>query len=118
MQPLSNARGSDWGLPERSGESTGITRPISMACYPDRLVMFPENPVRGRPYELAVDGSMRDEMDEFVTRIWKRMDNWGIAGVQMYWKPVLQVQVEAGGEDRFAELAALLEDSGIVVKRK
>ncbi len=68
--------------------------------------MFPENPVRGRPFELSVEGPMQDEMDELVVRIWKRMENWGIAGVRMYWKPVLQVQVEAGAEERYAELAA------------
>ena len=115
---MAATRGNDWGLPERSRSSTGITRPISVACYPDRLVMFPENPVRGRPFDLNVDGRLVDQMDELVQRIWTRMDNWGIAGAGMYWKPVLEVQVEPGADARYEELAALLEDSGIVVMRK
>jgi hypothetical protein len=61
---------------------------------------------------------MRDEVDALVSKIWKRMETWGMAGSRMYWKPVLQVQVGAGAEARYAELVELLDDSGIVVERK
>jgi hypothetical protein len=36
----------------------------------------------------------------------------------MYWKPVLQVVVAPGADDRFADLAALLDGSGMTVARK
>jgi hypothetical protein len=114
----SPSRGQDWGLPQRALGSTGITRPIRVDCYPDRLVILPEVSSTGRPDEQLVEGSMRDEVDELVSKIWKRMENWGIAGSRMYWKPVLQVQVGKGAEARFAELVELLSDSGIVVERK
>ena len=52
------------------------------------------------------------------TRVWDRLDTWGIAGHRMYWKPILQVQVQPGGDARYAELARLLDGSGIIVKRK
>jgi hypothetical protein len=46
------------------------------------------------------------------------MEAWGMAGRGMYWRPVLQVRVAAGAERRFAELAALLEGSGLTVERR
>jgi hypothetical protein len=117
-ESLADSRGRGWGLPESAGSTTGITRPIPLACYADRVVIFPEDPYQGRPFELKVEGLMRDEIDLLITQIWQRMDSWGMAGVRMYWKPVLQVQVQQGGDARYEELVALLQDSGIVVKRK
>jgi TolA-binding protein len=115
---LPSSRGPEWGLPNRAEGATGITRPINIACYADRLVILPEDRRRGRPVELPIDGSLREEVDKLVPKIWERMESWGIAGSRMYWKPVLQVEVREGADERYAELARLLEDSGIVVKRK
>jgi hypothetical protein len=41
-----------------------------------------------------------------------------MAGNRMYWRPILQVQVAPGGEERFRDLAVLLEGSGLTVERK
>ena len=41
-----------------------------------------------------------------------------MAGRGMYWRPVLQVSVAPDAQQRFAELAALLEGSGLTVERK
>ena len=98
--------------------ATGITRPIRMACYADRLVLLPEDRGSDKPEVLAIDGDLGDEVDQFVSKIWQRMDGWGIAGPGMYWKPVLVVQVPQTGEARYAELTQLLQNSGIVIKRK
>jgi hypothetical protein len=114
---LAETRGSDWGLPGRAQDATGITRPIRVACYPDRLVIFPEDSST-EPEQLTVEGALRDEVDELVAKIWRRMETWGIAGSQMYWKPVLQVRIGKGAESRYQELVELLDDSGIVVTRK
>ena len=115
---LSEKRGPNWALPESSAGATGITRPIRLACYADRLVLLPEDRGREKPEALAIDGDLDDEVDQLVSRIWQRMEGWGIAGPGMYWKPVLVVQLPPTAEARYAELAQLLQDSGIVVKRK
>jgi hypothetical protein len=36
----------------------------------------------------------------------------------MYWKPVLQFNVTPDAEQRFTELSALLDGSGLTVQRK
>lgn len=115
---LAESRGKGWGLPDSARGATGITRPIVMSCYPDRVVLFPEDPSEGRPYELKLNGPLRNDIDLLVTHVRERMDAWGIAGVRMYWRPVLQVQVQRGADARFEELVSLLDDSGIDIKRK
>ena len=54
----------------------------------------------------------------FISAIWGHIEGWGIAGRGMYWRPVLQVWVAPGGEERFADLSALLDGSGLTVKRR
>jgi len=58
-----------------------------------------------------------------LTLLWQapaadvRLAAWGIAGRGMYWRPVLHVYVAPEAEQRFAELSALLEGSGLTVER-
>ncbi len=118
MNSLSAERGADWALPESAAAATGVTRPIRIACYADRLVILPEDHRREEPEVLPIVGSAREEVDDLVTRIWERMKTWGIAGPGMYWRPVLIAEIRRDGELRFAELHRLMENSGIVVKRK
>ena len=46
------------------------------------------------------------------------MQTWGIAGRGLYWKPVLNLYVNPGGERRAAELEVLLERSGLEIQQK
>ena len=50
-----------------------------------------------------------------VEEIWKRIDGWGIAGQGSFWKPQLRIQVSPGGEQRFATLQHMLQNSGLVI---
>jgi hypothetical protein len=61
---------------------------------------------------------MQRSIEQFVSAIWDHTDEWGIAVLGGYWKPVLKVQVYPGAEPRFRELESLLRDSGLVVERK
>ena len=115
---LAAERGQDWALPNRSTHTTGITRPMYLSCYPDRLVLLPENRFRGQAFEVDIADGIQGQLDALVSEMWKRMERWGIAGNNMYWKPVLLVEVEPDADPRYVELANLLLDSGIAVRRK
>ena len=118
MLDLSKTRGRNWALSEDAVGATGITRPIRLACYSDRILLLPEDRRSSKPDELVITGSLQDQIDELVSRIGKRIEGWGIAGPGMYWKPVLVVQVPQSAEQRYRELAGLLQNSGIEVKRR
>lgn len=115
---LANARGRDWGLPSRVSGGTGITRPLAMTCYADRIVLHSDRGARKRSEEFPIETNVRGEVDKVVSAIWRRIDEWGIAGTGMYWKPVLNVRVAVDGEQVFVELQTLLDRSGITVSRR
>jgi hypothetical protein len=57
-------------------------------------------------------------MDELVSSVWEHMRSWGTAGRRLYWRPLLSMQVQPGGAARYAEIEALLADSGIDVEQR
>jgi hypothetical protein len=116
--PLMSSRGQDWALPESTGKATGITRPIRIACLRDQLLVLPEKDDASSPVVIPVSGAMLHSIDEFVSAIWQHMEQWGIAVVGGYWKPILVVEVGPGADERFEELKTLLEGSGMEVTRK
>ena len=95
-----------------------MTRPLRIDCYSDRLVIVPDLGDKRPPKVVEFPGASRNSVDAFVSAVWEEMDNWGIALAGGYWKPILQMRVAAGGENRYQEVQALLRDSGLVVERR
>jgi hypothetical protein len=112
------SKGANWALPDNKGPATGITRPITVHCYPDRLVVLPDRRDSRDPQTVLLDGATREAMESFVSAIWTHMERWGMAVAGGYWKPTLKVTVFPGAETRFWELQALLAGSGIDVERR
>ncbi|MBN2577394.1 MAG: hypothetical protein JXB10_00190 [Pirellulales bacterium] len=117
LESLAKKRGQDWGLLDRNRDAVPVTRPITVACRADQLVILPEPGAVGGK-SITLGPRTETAIDRFVAALWERMQGWGIAGRNMYWRPVLKVQVAPGAENRFADLQALLEGSGFTVERK
>jgi hypothetical protein len=114
---LAARRGDDWGLKDASRGSVGVTRPIRIECYPDRLVVISDRrPVANKV--IPMGPRTESAVDPLIAGVWECMDGWGIAGHGMYWRPILQVSVAPGAEQRYADLSASLENSGLIVERK
>ena len=117
VSPLAKTRGRDWGLPQHMANATGVVRPLRIACLADRLIILPD---RGETRALdivLVEGAMFDEIDSLTSKIWSRVEEWGMAVAGGYWKPVLNVRVAPGADARFEELRVLLDGSGLEVRR-
>lgn len=114
---LAATQGMDWALRNAAAGTTPITRPIRIACQADRLVVLPD---RGNAAGkvIPLEQYTEDAMRPFVAALQTHIESWGMAGNRMYWRPVLQVQVAPGGEERFHDISTLLENSGLTVVRK
>ncbi len=113
---LATSRGKNWALPDATRNSVPITRSIRVVCRADRLVVFGES--HGDVEQIVQLGArVEDSVDQLISAIWEHMKRWGVAGRGMYWRPVLAVEVAPGAEARYAELKALLEESGVDVER-
>jgi hypothetical protein len=117
VKSLAKKRGRDWGIPDAARKSTAITRPITIDCYPDRLVIVPDGGF-GQAKQIPLGLRTEYSIDKFVAAVWEHLDSWGIAGNGMYWHPLLKVRVAPGGEKRFQDLTILLDGSGLKVERK
>lgn len=116
-QSLANSRGRNWALPGQAARATGITRPIHVVVAADRIVIVPEKGSVKQPQVVLLQSDVRGGIDEFVSQVWSRIEDWGIAGRGIYWKPTLKVDVQPGAERRFEEMSALLNGSGLEVER-
>jgi hypothetical protein len=114
---LAETRGANWGLSPAARASNPVTRPIHIVCEGDKLLVHPE-----RPGDSAVVVPLRlqteDSVDQLVAEVQERIEDWGIAGRGLYWRPQLVLAVGHSGEGRFADLESLLADSGFDVKRR
>jgi hypothetical protein len=116
-ESLAEQRGQNWALPDRARGSIPITRPVRLRCADDQLTILSDR--RGvQARVVPLEGDTTEAIDEFRSALWEHMDDWGIAGRGMHWKPVLSIDVVPGGEDRFADLEALLDGSGLAVERR
>lgn len=115
--PLADKRGRNWGLPQANNNATGVVRPMRLAVLPDRLIILPDLDEKRAPEVVMIQGAMAEEIDEFVSKIWDRIEQWGMAVAGGYWKPVLHTNVAQGAHERFRELKVLLKGSGLEVRR-
>ena len=114
---LAEKRGTDWGLRDAARGSVGMTRPIRVACYADRLVILSERGADDNK-TIALGPRTATSIDALISAVWEHMESWGMAGRGMYWRPLLHVYVASDAESRFTELSALLDGSGVLVERK
>jgi hypothetical protein len=114
---LAERRGEDWALRNAARSSVGLTRPIRVECFGDRLVLISD---RGAQHNKTIPLGARTaaSVDSLISVVWECMEGWGIAGRGMYWRPLLQVHVAPDAEQRYEDLASLLQGSGIAVERK
>ncbi|MEX2138662.1 MAG: hypothetical protein WD894_05335 [Pirellulales bacterium] len=116
-QSLAETRGENWGLSPAARSSNPITRPIHIVCQGGQLLIRPERP-DDAPVAIPMRMRTEDSVDSLVAAVQQRIGDWGIAGRGLYWRPQLVLEVGHSGEGRYADLEALLADSGFDVKRK
>ncbi|GAA4426498.1 hypothetical protein [Bremerella cremea] len=117
-KPIAATRGGNWALPNAGPKSTAITRPVTLVISGQQMTLVQERGVLGPAETVPVDADMKAATEKLVRLIHTRIDSWGIAGRNFYWKPVLEVTIEPGGEPATQQLETLLYGSGIEVKRK
>ncbi|MGO9112970.1 MAG: hypothetical protein ACLP9L_27370 [Thermoguttaceae bacterium] len=107
----------DWALRNASRHAAAISRPIHVECYADRIVVVPDAG-SSEPQVILCDTGGRRDADKLVAAVWEIMDTWGMAGREMYWRPILNFYVAPGAEPRMLDLTRSLEGSGLVIERK
>ncbi|MEX0643396.1 MAG: hypothetical protein WD468_11875 [Pirellulales bacterium] len=115
-----SSRGQNWAVKGKGPTSVPIRRPIRVVVRADRLAIQPDSqqstPKAVSGKEIPLPGSTAANLDDFVRAVQSRVQDWGLAGSGMYWRPVLLLDVGPDGQARADDLARLLRNSGIEVR--
>ncbi len=111
-------REKNWANPDASTANVPIQRPIRIVCDADHLTLLPEGRGKQGMRIIPFKQQTSESIDDLVSAVWDRIDSWGTAGKNMYWRPTLVMEVEPGGQQRYAELQATLANSGFDVHGK
>ena len=110
-------RGKDWAIRNPDPGAVPIRRTILVIVRGDRLAIMPESEGAAAPatngHEILLTGPTDQLADEIVTALERHIDQWGIAGRGLYWRPVLELTVGPDGATRANDLARLLKGSGL-----
>jgi len=118
QSPLSDQRGENWALPNAASGAIPITRPLKMVFGADGVRLPGEAGTRQETRFVAWSDPTEKTVDPVVEIIWQRIEDWGIAGSGVYWKPILEAEVAPGLDHRMSQFEALLQDSGLQLIRR
>ena len=108
-------RQQNWGLKGVTQFSSGVSRTVKIRCEANRFVLPAQAGLRAERV-IPITASVFTAADQLVRAIWEFQESWDSAGKDLHWRPILQVQVSPGGEQRLAELKTHLRTSGLVIE--
>jgi hypothetical protein len=118
---VSQPRGHDWDFRNKHPTAVPIRRTVRVVIRADRIAILPDaaqpTDSAGDGGEVVLTGATAEGIDQFAKLLRNRMEGWGSAGKGLYWRPVLEIIVGPDGERRAAELARLLKNSGLELRR-
>jgi hypothetical protein len=115
---LAETRGKDWALKGKPPRATGVRRTIRVVVSNDQLRILPEGatPTSAGGRVIPIQGDTVQSLDVFVKEVHEDIDSWGMAGTNLYWRPVIVLSVAPQGERRANDLERLLRNSGLELK--
>jgi len=112
---IANERGAGWALPTRAPGAVGYLRPVRVYCDTDRLIIDTAQG-DGVSSTIMIGESADTAVVQLVEGLWKKIDSWGMAAVNGYWRPHLKVFVMPGAQTRYGQLKDLLHNSGLEIE--
>ena len=122
VKNIAESRGKNWAISGGARGAVPIRRPIHVVVRKDRLTILPSKHIRGGSDSngavISLNQSARQVSDEFAESLRSRVDQWGLAGNGLYWRPVLELNIGPEAEETARGLAKLLRNSGVELSRK
>ncbi|HEX6963429.1 MAG TPA: hypothetical protein VF175_16295, partial [Lacipirellula sp.] len=107
-------RGANWANDAAKNRAAPITRPIHVVVTPAELKIVPEDGGAGSS-SVSFSQPASQVLDDIAGSVKKQIEAWGLAGTNMYWRPMLVLQVAQGAERHAIRIRDLLRDSGVDV---
>ncbi len=119
-ESIAKARGSDWAVQQAMRGAVPIQRPIQVVVRKNQMALLPSRHVTqgagATGAVISLNQSLDQVSNEFVAALETRIDEWGLAGNGLYWRPVLELHVGPDAERTASRIVKLLKDSGVEVR--
>jgi hypothetical protein len=119
-ETIAASRGANWAVNQPRQKTMAIRRSIRVVVRENKMLLMANKNVRDGVeavgQQISLDQPVDRISDEFAAAIKGWIDEWGLAGSGMYWKPVLVLNVEPGAHMTATRIQYLLKDSGVEVQ--
>jgi hypothetical protein len=110
-------RGKDWALRQKPPRAIPVRRTIHVSVAKDQIAILPDSgPATSSGKVIRMRGDTVESVDEFVKQVRDHIDGWGMAGNNLYWRPVVVLNVGPDGQQRASDLSRLLKNSGFEIR--
>lgn len=117
---IAESRGSDWAVEKAMRNAIPVRRTIQVVVRQNQMALLPSRHatrgVEATGTVISLDQSLDQISDKFVSALRTRVDEWGLAGNGLYWRPVLELHVGPDAAETAARLNHLLKDSGVELR--
>ena len=116
---IADSQGRNWAVKSGGRSSVPIRRPIQVVVRQNQISLLPNrhaldgDAATGKV--ISLDQPMKQISGEFVAALRSRIEEWGIAGNGLYWRPTLKLHVGPGAEQTAEQVIRLLKNSGVEV---
>lgn len=97
-----------------------IRRPIQVVVRENQIALLPSRHAKrgagATGTVISLDQSLKQISDEFAGALKERIQEWGLAGNGLYWRPVLELRVGPEAHQTADRLVRLLKNSGVDVR--
>ncbi len=119
IESIAETRGENWAISKKSRGALPIRRPIQVVVRRDRIALLPSRHategIEATGSVISLNQSAKQISDEFVEALKMRVDQWGLAGNGLYWRPMLELHIGPEAEGTARGIERLLHDSGVEV---
>ena len=120
QQSIADARGSDWAIKQAMNNAVPIRRPIQVVVRENQIALLPSRHTRrgagATGTVILLNQPLQKISDEFAGALKERIQEWGLAGNGLYWRPVLELRVGPEAQHTADRLVRLLKNSGVDVR--
>ncbi len=117
---IADSQGRNWAVQAGTRGAVPIRRPIQVVVRQDQLALLPSRHAVGGEAAtgkvISLNQPIGQISNEFVAALRTRIEEWGLAGNGMYWRPVLKLNVGPGAEQTAEQVLRLLKDSGVEIR--
>ncbi len=120
VKSIAESQGKNWAIEGGARGAVPIRRPIQVVVRENQLALLPSrhdrDGVGATGTLISLDQSTKKISDEFVEALRARVNEWGLAGNGLYWRPVLELRIGPGAAQTARGVTQLLKGSGVEVK--